>query len=358
MLSEARLQRRIPYLDILRVIACMLVILIHTPIRQYDTYYNTPSLAGAIYTVLVAVNCNLFFMITGALLLPVSKSGSRFIKRRLSVVLPPLVIWTVIYLLEHAFLLHNFTPRLLASVLFHPVEGLLWYVYVLLVIYVTLPLVSKCIGAIGKRGVEVLLVLWVLSSFIPYQHGVFIEASQYSHNMFGAFANYYGYVLLGYYLHQYGLPRFSRGNVAIWAFLLAFGIVVMPAFEFLVQGHFGISWQQHIDTITCDISINNIAMATLLFVAVRHLSPERYDRQRHSVSAACWPLLSVCTFGIYLSQMIVLRQIIWPLTESWLGSAPVVVDCLVSGVLAFIVCLLFVLVLRIFPAHKYLLGKD
>ena len=358
MLSEARLQRRIPYLDILRVIACMLVILIHTPIRQYDTYYNTPSLAGAIYTVLVAVNCNLFFMITGALLLPVSKSGSRFIKRRLSVVLPPLVIWTVIYLLEHAFLLHNFTPRLLASVLFHPVEGLLWYVYVLLVIYVTLPLVSKCIGAIGKRGVEVLLVLWVLSSFIPYQHGVFIEASQYSHNMFGAFANYYGYVLLGYYLHQYGLPRFSRGNVVIWALLLAFGIVVMPAFEFLVQGHFGISWQQHIDTITCDISINNIAMATLLFVAVRHFSPERYDRQRHSVSAACWPLLSVCTFGIYLSQMIVLRQIVWPLTESWLGSAPVVVDCLVSGVLAFIVCLLFVLVLRIFPAHKYLLGKD
>ena len=358
MLSEARLQRRIPYLDILRVIACMLVILIHTPIRQYDTYYNTPSLAGAIYTVLVAVNCNLFFMITGALLLPVSKSGSRFIKRRLSVVLPPLVIWTVIYLLEHAFLLHNFTPRLLASVLFHPVEGLLWYVYVLLVIYVTLPLVSKCIGAIGKRGVEVLLVLWVLSSFIPYQHGVFIEASQYSHNMFGAFANYYGYVLLGYYLHQYGLPRFSRGNVVVWALLFAFGIVVMPAFEFLVQGHFGISWQQHIDTITCDISINNIAMATLLFVVVRHFSPERYDRQRHSVSAACWPLLSVCTFGIYLSQMTVLRQIIWPLTESWLGSAPVVVDCLVSGVLAFIVCLLFVLVLRIFPAHKYLLGKD
>ncbi len=358
MLSEARLQRRIPYLDILRVIACMLVILIHTPIRQYDTYYNTPSLAGAIYTVLVAVNCNLFFMITGALLLPVSKSGSRFIKRRLSVVLPPLVIWTVIYLLEHAFLLHNFTPRLLASVLFHPVEGLLWYVYVLLVIYVTLPLVSKCIGAIGKRGVEVLLVLWVLSSFIPYQHGVFIEASQYSHNMFGAFANYYGYVLLGYYLHQYGLPRFSRGNVVVWALLFAFGIVVMPAFEFLVQGHFSISWQQHIDTITCDISINNIAMATLLFVVVRHFSPERYDRQRHSVSAACWPLLSVCSFGIYLSQMIVLRQIVWPLTESWLGSAPVVVDCLVSGVLAFIVCLLFVLVLRIFPAHKYLLGKD
>ena len=125
MLSEAKLQRRVPYLDILRVIACLLVILIHTPIRQYDAYYNTPSLAGAIYTVLVAVNCNLFFMITGALLLPVTRPGGRFVKRRLLNVLPPLVIWTVVYLLEHALLLHNFTPRLLTSVLFHPVEGLL-----------------------------------------------------------------------------------------------------------------------------------------------------------------------------------------------------------------------------------------
>lgn len=263
-MNDSRLQRRIPYLDILRVIACLLVILIHTPIRQYEAYYNTPSIANAIYTVLVAVNCNLFFMITGALLLPVTMPGKRFLRRRLRVVLFPLVVWTIVYLLEHAFLLHNFTPRLLTSILFHPVEGLLWYVYVLLVIYVTLPLVSKCIDAIGKRGVEVVLVLWVLSSFIPYQHGIFMEASQYSHNMFGAFANYYGYVLLGYYLHQYGLPVFTRQHGWKWAFLLLFGIVVMPLFEFLVQGRFGITWQQHIDTITNDISVNNIAMATLI----------------------------------------------------------------------------------------------
>ena len=82
-MSESKLQRRVPYLDILRVLACLLVILIHTPIRQYDAYYNTPSVSGAVYTVLVAVNCNLFFMITGALLLPVAISGRRFIKRRI-----------------------------------------------------------------------------------------------------------------------------------------------------------------------------------------------------------------------------------------------------------------------------------
>ncbi len=356
MMTPSRLQRRVPYLDILRVIACLLVILIHTPIRQYGTYYNTPSVAGAVYTVLVAVNCNLFFMITGALLLPVTLTGKRFVKRRLSVILPPLVVWTVVYLLEHTFLLHNFTPRLLTSILFHPVEGLLWYVYVLLVIYVTLPLVSRCIDAIGKRGVEVVLVLWVLSSFIPYQHGIFMEASQYSHNMFGAFANYYGYVLLGYYLHHYGVLLFTREHGWKWGLLLIFGIIVMPMFEFLVQGHFGITWQQHLDTITNDISINNIAMATLLFVVAQRFAPQRYDRSAHPGAATWWPLLSRCTFGIYLSQMIVLRQIVWPLTP-WLGRTHWVVDSLVSGLLAFVICLVLVFILRLLPVRRYLVGR-
>ncbi len=356
MMAPSRQQRRVPYLDILRVIACLLVILIHTPIRQYGTYYNTPSVVGAVYTVLVAVNCNLFFMITGALLLPVTMTGRRFVKRRLSVVLPPLVVWTAVYLLEHAFLLHNFTPRLLTSILFHPVEGLLWYVYVLLVIYVTLPLVSRCIDAIGRRGVEVLLVLWVLSSFIPYQHGLFMEASQYSHNMFGAFANYYGYVLLGYYLHHYGLPVFTRQHGWKWALLLAFGIVVMPMFEFTIQGQFGISWQQHLDTITNDISVNNIAMATLLFVLVQRFAPERYDRKSRPASATWWPMLSKCTFGIYLSQMIVLRQVVWPVTP-WLARTHWVVDSLVSGVLAFVICFVLVFLLRRLPIRRYLVGK-
>jgi surface polysaccharide O-acyltransferase-like enzyme len=356
MMPGSKKRQRTPYLDILRVLACLLVILIHTPIRQYDTYYNTPSLAGALYTVLVAVNCNLFFMITGALLLPVKMTGRRFVKRRLTVVLPPLVVWTVVYLLEHTFLLHNFTPRLLTSILFHPVEGLLWYVYVLAVIYVTLPLVSRCIDAIGKRGVEVILVLWVLSSFIPYQHGVFMEASQWSHNMFGAFANYYGYVLLGYYMHRYGLPVFTRQHGWKWALLLAFGIVVMPLFEFLVQGRFGISWQQHLDTITNDISVNNIAMATLLFALVQRFAPERYDRQNRPMTATWWPMLSRCTFGIYLSQMIVLRQIVWPLTP-WLGRTHWVVDSLVSGVITFIICFLLVFILRRLPLRRYIVGK-
>ena len=55
--------------------------------------------------------------------------------------------------------------------------------------------------------------------------------------------------------------------------------------------------------------------------------------------------------------MIVLRQVVWPMTDSWLGHAPWVVDCLVSGVLAFVVCLLLVMLLRFLPFRRYVVGK-
>jgi surface polysaccharide O-acyltransferase-like enzyme len=67
-------------------------------------------------------------------------------------------------------------------------------------------------------------------------------------------------------------------------------------------------------------------------------------------------MLSRCTFGIYLSQMIVLRQIVWPLTP-WLGRIHWVVDSLVSGVITFIVCFLLVFILRRLPLRRYIVGK-
>jgi hypothetical protein len=54
--------------------------------------------------------------------------------------------------------------------------------------------------------------------------------------------------------------------------------------------------------------------------------------------------------------MIVLRQIVWPLTP-WLGRTHWAVDSLVSGVITFIVCFLLVFILRRLPLRRYIVGK-
>jgi len=352
------LARRIPYLDALRVLACVMVLLVHAPMLHHDEYYNHPDALYAIYITLITVSSKLFFLISGALLLPVTRPWGAFVKRRLGVVLIPLALWSVIYLLEHALLLHNFTPRLLLSLPFHPVEGSLWFVYVMVIIYFTMPLMSKCIEAIGKRGVEVVLALWALSSFIPYQHGIFIEATQFSHNMLSGFSNYFGYVLLGYYLHHYPLPVFTRQHGWKFALLFLFGIVIMPLFEFTVQGHYGISWQQHIDTVTSDISINDVMMAVLLMSAAQHFSPASYtDGGKHRLPIAL-AQVSICTYGIYLGHMLVLRQLVWPLTRTWLGEG-----CwwlpggLLSALLAFVITYAIMRLIYCLPFSKYIIGR-
>lgn len=356
MIPAEKMKRRIPYLDTVRVISCLLVILLHAPMARFSEYYNTPNTTYCFYIVLVTVCSKLFFMLSGALLLPVTKSAREFIPRRVKAVVIPLAVWSVVYLIARWFN-GTFTPKFLLSILFTPVEGALWFVYVTIVIYCVLPLMSKCIEAIGKRGVEYLLGLWVISSFIPYQHGMFIGQSQITHNMFGAFANVYGYVLLGYYLHQYPLPVFTRKHWWKFALAFTFGIVLMPLFEFTVQPHFGITYQEALGAVTSDVSINDIMIATLIFSVVRQFSPRSYDTAgRHRFSHAMTSV-SICTFGIYLAHMLVLRELVWPLTRPYFATMPWLADGLLCAAIDFAVCYVVMRLVYLLPVSKYIMGR-
>ena len=356
MISSDKMKKRIPYLDTVRVISCLLVILLHAPMVRYSEYYDTPSTTYCFYIVLVTVCSKLFFMLTGALLLPVKKSAREFIPRRVKAVVIPLAVWSVAYLTARWFN-GSFTPKFLISIFFTPVEGALWFVYVTIVIYCVLPVISKCIDAIGKRGVEYLLALWIISSFIPYQHGIFIGQNQLTHNMFGAFANVYGYVLLGYYLHQYPLPVFTRRHWWKFALAFTFGIVGMPLFEFTVQSHFGISYQEALGAVTSDVSINDIMIATLIFSVVRHYSPESYDTQGRHLFSKAMTGISICTFGIYLAHMLVLRELVWPLTRPYFQSLPWLADGLLCAAIAFTLCYAVMRMVYLLPFSKYIMGR-
>ncbi len=86
-------QNRIVYLDVLRIIACCLIVLMHSPHPE----------AGNNGTLLVplgfitAAGIGLFFMVSGALLLPVHSDTSSFLKRRIGKIVGPLLIWTLLY---------------------------------------------------------------------------------------------------------------------------------------------------------------------------------------------------------------------------------------------------------------------
>ncbi len=356
-MNNRNLRGRIPYLDVLRVVACVLVLLIHAP--MYKVSQTTPSPSFAAYLTLFTVSSKLFFMLSGALLLPVQISTRSFVFRRLKVVLIPLLVWSVIYLLEHIFLLQDFHWRMLLSAPFTPVEESLWFVYVMAVVYLVLPLLSKCVISIGKRGVEYLILFWVLSSLIPYQHGIFIGQNQITHNMFGAFANVLGYVLLGYYLHNHPLPLFTKRHWWKFALAFTFGIVVMPLFEFIVQPHFGISYAQAIGAVTSDVSINALAMGTLLFSVVQHFAPASYSDGKPHRFCLILSRISICTYGIYLGHMLIMRQVVWPFMIHYLPDIQytVVLGFITAGI-TFVITYAIMRIINLTPLSKAVIGRS
>jgi len=347
---------RIPYLDWVRVIACVMVLLIHA--IMWVTSYTTPSTTLAVYLTAFTVSSKLFFLITGALLIPTTTALRKFLPHRLRVVAIPLIIWSGIYLVEH-IVAGTFCWRDVYCIAFHPIEESLWFVYCTLVIYCFIPIISRCMLAIGKRGIELCLLAWLLATLIPYQHGLFASSSPATHNMLSGFASYLGYVVLGYYLHTWPLPVFTRRHGWKFALLFAAGIVGMPLLEFLVQGHYGVTWIEHIQTVTDDLSINSALMAVLVFSACQHFAPASYtDGRRHCISRAV-TTLSKCSYGIFLSHILVMRCIVWP----YLGPTLVVHGAnlplfgLIVTAVTLTICLTFFLLIGRTPLALPLMGR-
>lgn len=350
------LDKRITYLDILRVMATMLVIMVHAPIARYAEYGETPNVIYPIYITLITIGSKMFFMVSGALLLPVQLPWKEFVRRRLRFVVTPLALWSGLYLLYRVFT-GIFSVKQLISLPFFPIDTSLWFVYVMIVFYVFMPVLSRCLEAVGKRGVQVYLVLWMLSSFIPYQHGMFMQWGEFSHNMFSSFSGYLGYVVMGYYLHHWPLPLSDkRWRWGLIAFSLM-AIVALPLFEFTVQEHFGLTYADHLATVTYDISINTIAMGILLFTLAQRFTPPRYAQSSQAGLSPAVEKVAVCSYGIYLCNILLLRLVIWPVTRPWLSSFHWTVDGAVCIVLCAAVSYVFIRGIYHTPFSKYIIGR-
>lgn len=91
--------KRIVWLDFVKFIAIFMMIAVHctdnvTPAERSEPWYN---LWGSFYGSFMRSAIPLFVMVTGALLLPVKENISAFYKKRLTRLIVPFIIWSVLY---------------------------------------------------------------------------------------------------------------------------------------------------------------------------------------------------------------------------------------------------------------------
>ena len=157
----SRKKSRIFYLDLVRALAIVLIILVHV-LRKFCEFstvgsenwnFSSPLMSIAIMGV------PLFLMISGTLLLNKDIELEDFLKRRFTRILIPFFFWglllpihKMIWLAE-PWTFHNYV------VLFIKEEY--WYVWMLIGVYLAIPIINTFIQEYKMKGVEYFLIVWI-----------------------------------------------------------------------------------------------------------------------------------------------------------------------------------------------------
>ncbi|MCM1142881.1 MAG: acyltransferase, partial [Muribaculum sp.] len=283
-------------LDIIRILACFLVVFMHSPIPSANA--DGPFLAMLSY--FTAPCIGLFFMVSGALLLPVRMDYFTFLKRRLSKVVIPTLVWTAIYLSLNIYysqseinILHS-----IASIPFTPQgNGVLWFMYTLIGLYLLAPILSSWVTTATDKELKFILFLWAITLLYPLlKYGVAINPS--TTGILYYFTGYVGYFLLGYALKSGRL----RISIAWPALIAAAGIALLLALK-----HFNIQYDFYSLFWYESIFIAGLCCSYWILLRKSYRRIMVFGGTATKIVAT----ISNLSFGVYLSHILIMRYILW-----------------------------------------------
>lgn len=334
-------------LDIVRVVACFLVICAHSRMPSDAAFQWNFFIAGLGY--IARPGIGLFFMVSGFLLLPTNVSARDFLKHRLGKIFYPTLIWSVLYIIENIYWGTYNTSLFTCGVsfLFHwQGSVLLWYMYTLAGLYLLSPILSPWLNNCTKRDLDMYLCLWGITLLFPYISYI-AEIDTSIAGILYYFSGYVGYFILGFYLKKFGNPLKNDVIIVLVAIIcLVFPIVLRLSHVSFDQGAvFGF------------LSIFVVAMCLvwwrffeLLAIKIQLKENAHIERGLHILSK-----VSVLSFGVYFIHMAVLRDVLWnlPLIKS-ISFYPLQTGIII--ILAFVLSIVICYLISLLPFSKYLIG--
>lgn len=319
--------QHIVWLDVVRFIAMFTVVCCHCT-DPFNFYPGTApnigeiKLWGAIYGSVLRPCVPLFVMITGALLLPVRGDASTFYKKRIPRVFYPFLIWSVLYnLFPWITGLLGLNPQIILD--FFPYAGEevmrqsfsvsleyilmipfnfsilavhMWYIYLLIGLYLYLPVFSAWVEKASERAKLMFLLAWGVTLLFPYYYQfvsnyLWGTCSWNSFGMLYAFAGFNGYLLLGHYLKNLewslkktltiGIPMFAVGYAV--TFLGFRHITALPEYT-----------DEMLELFFTYCSLNVVMMTIPVFMLAKKVKVNS-ERMKKALAN-----LTVCGFGIYM----------------------------------------------------------
>ena len=359
-------KKRSVYLDLLKVIGIFLMVANHcvdnvTPMERAEPWYN---LWGSVYNSFTRPAIPLFMMVTGILLLPTRMEMGAFYKKKISRVMVPFLFWSVLYNLFpwftgvlncapdtiHLFFKWADTSQAFGDTLknvlmipfnFSAFAVQMWYVYLLIGIYLYIPVFSAWVEKSDKHSQRIFLGLWAVSLFIPYLRNylsvnVFGECSWNEFGLFYYFAGFSGYLLLGYHLVKYPLQwsKMKRDLVAAVAFVVGYGVTLVGFKDATAVPGQSEAMVELFFTF-CSPNVALMALAIFLVCQDMTFGSERVNRFITQ--------FSVCTFGIWMCHYFFVGPV-YLLVRGW--AAPVLLKVLIENILVLLIAFAVVYLIR------------
>ncbi len=390
-MNTASTQREV-WLDWLRVTACFLVMVTHS----CEPFYlggegsliltRSDALWVSVLNVIPRACVALFIFTSSYLQFPLHYSTGEFFRRRAARILSPFLIWSVVYALVWGEPVQNLKDLLLN---FNYAAGHLWFVYMLVGLYLIMPILSPWAEKVGKRELQVYLALCLFTTVIPLirqwvggsapviygpsgipnaaKYPLWGEASWNTYGVFYYLSGFIGYLLLGLYFRRFvGVLSWKRTlAVAVPAFLVGFSICCGGFLSrvwadckgvFPIEGPVGLAaiWEGPWLNDTFGVALMTVAWI-LVFRKIRR--PGRF------YANVLLPV-SKASYGMYLCHMLVLG-----LVSGWLRGAlglgldgrlgiwTTPVEIILTALLSFVaVAVVSVLVQRIPKVGKLIVG--
>ena len=288
----------------MRVLATFGVVFLHTAAPVLHMYHKIPEAywwIANIYDSMLRMCVPLFFMISGVLLLQKQESLRTFFLKRVNKVLIPLLAWSMFFVLWNVYYEHSASLSFysLYSLLYAPAYYHLWFLYALIGVYVSVPLLRIIVQQSNNTLLYYGVGLWFLAASLVQLIENFTGVTVGFDLRF--MSGYAGYLLLGWLL---GKQSFTSKQ-AIGACALAFMCVLITAVGtyFLTIGNGGI----YTGYFYGPLAPNVILLAGSVFVLIKYLvenysiaKDERVLFMLRSVSSASFGIFLIHTVFLYL----------------------------------------------------------
>ena len=375
---EMQGREHIGWIDLLRVVACFLVVLSHCCdpfVARFDADRGA-FLTGVLTGSFVRACVPLFVMMTGVLLLPVRAELGDFYRKRIGRIVVPLVFWSVVlplsYFVYLNYVVSTGNPMVVADdhtlgatltriytfiFNFNYDTTPLWYLYMLVGLYLIMPVIGAWLQQASRRDIRLVLYVWGVTLLLPYikmvapalgytgnygNMGILGVCDWNSYGTFYYVSGFIGYLILAYYLAKYP-PQWSWKRTLAVTVPMFLGGYLITSFGYVLTQQYFPGDYAYLEIVWLFTGINVFMMTFAVFVVIRKL------KVRASVGLS---RLASLTFGIYLCHFIFV-QVGYDLMGT-LDALPVLLRIFCVALFAFgISCALVWIMFRFRPTRRF-----